>query len=308
MTKLVVGPVLYNWDKAKLMQFYHELAASPDVETVCVGEVICAKRPKHDFDEWLEIIDLLLSHNKKVRYSTLGVITNTYEINMLKKVCASSFQKDPNFVIEVNDITALPLIGSDSAFTIGQLFNCYNEASVGFLQAQGAGSITLPVELSFAQVQAIAETTSIDLGVQVFGRMPLALSVRCYQARAYNLQKQNCGIICENDLDGLAVETLDNAPIFAVNGLQTLSYNYCNLISEIDQLIKAGISELRISPQYDVDNLAVCHCFSDAIKQGAATEDTINTLKHILQHKQQSNGYFYEKPGMNLIPAKNINH
>lgn len=298
MTKLVLGPVLYNWDNNKLSEFYNAVAREPGIDTVCLGEVICAKRPKHNFDQWHHIIELLLSHKKQVRFSSLGVITNAHETRVLKKICQSQWAEDPNFCIEANDITALRLLKPGSRFTVGQLFNCYNEASLQFLARQGATSVTLPVELSLEQLTAMTKATNVDLGVQVFGRMPLALSVRCYQARAYGLQKQNCNIICENDLDGLAVDTLEGEPIFAVNGLQTLSYAYCNLIEDIERLQAMGIREFRVSPQYDVDTLQVCQLFSAVISGGNSKNTANRELDQLLQAQRQSNGYLQGKPGM----------
>ena len=306
MTKLVLGPVLYNWDNSKLGEFYEAVANEPCIDTVCVGEVICAKRPKHDFGQWQEIIELLLNHNKQVRYSSLGVITNAHETRMLKKACQSQWVEHPNFAVEANDITALPLLEPDTRFTVGQLFNCYNEASLQFLTRQGASAVTLPVELSLQQLNAMVKATDIDLGVQVFGRMPLALSVRCYQARAYGLQKQNCNIICENDLDGLAVDTLDGDAVFAVNGLQTLSYAYCNLINDIGRLQEAGIREFRVSPQYDVDTLAVCRLFAGVINGSHAADAAHRELEQLLQAQRQSNGYLHGKPGMERIAVASV--
>ncbi|MDX1693979.1 MAG: U32 family peptidase [Ketobacteraceae bacterium] len=306
MSKLVLGPVLFNWDADRLRDFYESVAREPCIDTVCLGEVICAKRPKHRFDDWQEIIETLLSHHKKVRYSSLGVISNAYEVKMLKQACQSHWNDHPDFCIEANDMTALPLLKPGAPFTVGQLFNCYNEASLQFLARQGATSVTLPVELSLQQLRSLAAVSNADLGVQVFGRMPLALSVRCYQARAYGLQKQNCNIICENDLDGLPVDTLDREPVFAVNGLQTLSYAYCNLIREITHLQAAGIREFRISPQLDVDTLSVCRLFAGVMEGSTTVEVAGPTLDELLRVQRQSNGYLYGKPGMERIPVASL--
>ena len=47
--------------------------------------------------------------------------------------------------------------------------------------------------------------------VFAFGKVPLAMSARCYHARAHKLTKDNCRFVCEKDPDGMPVKTLDGA-------------------------------------------------------------------------------------------------
>jgi len=67
-------------------------------------------------------------------------------------------------------------------------------------------------------------------------------------ARVHGLSKDSCQFVCAKDADGLAVRTLDGADFLAVNGVQTLSHKYCNLIGDLDMLAKAGVTSLRLSP------------------------------------------------------------
>lgn len=304
--QLVLGPVLFNWGKEKLERFYQDIAAEPAIDSVCVGEVICAKREKFSYEFWLPIIELLLDSGKQVRFSTLSVVTNNYESNINRKICTSNFIKsDCNFLVEVNDTSSLGAL-NHVPFSVGQLFNCYNESTVKFLQNKGARSITLPVELSHKAVNTLSNTANIPIGVQVFGRMPLALSVRCYQARAYGLHKQNCDIICSNDLDGLSVDTLEDKPLFAVNGLQTLSHSYSNLLDEINLLKDAGVQEFRVSPQDTPNMPKICRLFRDTIDGNNLTPAADQQLKELLPSIEFSNGYWYGQPGMERINVKNI--
>lgn len=45
--------------------------------------------------------------------------------------------------------------------------------------------------------------------LQVFGRVPIAVSARCYHARLTGRNKDSFQYACEADPDGLALETLD---------------------------------------------------------------------------------------------------
>ncbi len=84
--------------------------------------------------------------------------------------------------------------------------------------------------------------------MQVFGRQSLALSARCYHARAHGRTKDTCRFVCENDPDGLVLATLEQKPFLVANGVQTLSYDYLNLVQEIPALQAAGVSRYRLSP------------------------------------------------------------
>jgi len=81
--------------------------------------------------------------------------------------------------------------------------------------------------------------------IEVFalGRVPLAISARCYHARLHRLHKDNCRFVCENNPDRLAVKTLADQDFLAVYGVQTLSYPW--LIGDIGALRDSGVGSLR---------------------------------------------------------------
>src|SRR5512139_1962926 len=129
--------------------------------------------------------------------------------------------------------------------------NVYNEETLRFLAAKGARNICLPAELPFAAIGVLctaAAAEGVTIEVQAFGRQSLALSARCYHARAHGRTKDTCRFVCENDPDGLALTTLDGKPFLVVNGIQTLSYEYVCLAQEIPALKAAGVQRFRLSP------------------------------------------------------------
>ena len=131
---------------------------------------------------------------------------------------------------EINDVTALPS-RAGRPFVAGPLVNVYNEGAARFLAARGAVTLCTPVELPLTSVAVIARSCpELEIEVFAFGRLPLALSSRCYHARLHGLHKDSCQFVCEKDPDGLAVDTIDGQPFLAVNGVQTLSQGvqaYC---------------------------------------------------------------------------------
>jgi len=122
---------------------------------------------------------------------------------------------------------------------------------LAWLAKKGATRLCLPPELPLDSVRVLARTAA-DLGVEIevwgFGRLPLAISGRCYHARLRKRSKDNCQFACEDDPDGLRVSTLDDTPFLAMNGVQTLSDSYACAAHQIEALADAGVSALRLSP------------------------------------------------------------
>nr|MDQ2705139.1 U32 family peptidase [Pseudomonadota bacterium] len=74
------------------------------------------------------------------------------------------------------------------------------------------------------------------------------LSGRCYHARLHGLHKDSCQFTCEQDADGLVVDTLDDQSFLAINGVQTMSAQvHAAMVTPAD-FIASGIHRLRLSP------------------------------------------------------------
>ena len=104
----------------------------------------------------------------------------------------------------------------------------------------------------------------VTIEVQVFGRLPLALSARCYHARAHGRTKDSCQFICNVDPDGMTLRTLEDKPFLTVNGIQTLSHDYLNLIGELADLQAMGVTRFRLSP-HSCDMVEVATIFRDVL-------------------------------------------
>src|SRR5690606_18714713 len=169
-------------------------------------------------------------------------------------------------LVEINDVTALPA-RAGQPFVAGPFMNVYNEATARFLVRRGAGTICPPVELSLATVGAIAAAcTEAEFEVFAFGRLPLALSGRCYHARLHGLHKDSCQFTCEQDPDGLAVDTLDGQSFLAINGVQTLSAQVQAAILDPAELAANAIRRLRLSP-HGCDMVEVARIYRQLVEQ-----------------------------------------
>ncbi len=256
-TTLVMGPVMFHWTPDDWRDFYFRVADEADVDVVCVGEVVCSKRSPFIAAHLPEVIERLRAADKQVILSTLALIMNSREMQSVRDAAAID---DPGILIEANDISAAALLRG-RPHTIGPFVNVYNEATLAYLAANGAASVCLPVEMSLQALAALAKDSPAALEVLVFGRLPLAISARCYHARAHGLHKDGCQYVCAEDPDGLAVETLDGEPFLAVNGVQTLSHAYADLSGWLSELLDHGIRRLRLSPHAGIDMVMVAETF-----------------------------------------------
>ena len=256
--KLTLGPLLFNWPAEKRRDFYFRMADESPVDTVCLGEVVCQKRTPFFAPMIPEVAERLQRAGKEVVISCLALVMDKRESEDIRTMAASQ-----DFLVEANDMASVSLLqGRD--FAVGPLVNVYNEGTVGFLAAKGAKRICLPVELPGESVALLAQSGLAEIEVQVFGRAPLAISARCYHARAHGLHKDGCLYVCGEDPDGMLVETLDHEPFLAVNGTQTLSYRCLNLAGELEAMGTAGVKRFRLSP-HDLDMVAVARTFRDVL-------------------------------------------
>ncbi|MCF8470374.1 MAG: U32 family peptidase [Parvibaculum sp.] len=285
---LTLGSLLFNWTPAQWSDFYARIADEAPVDRVCLGEVVCSKRLPFYIDRIPDTIERLQRAGKTVVLSSLALVTLKRE----RQMCAD-LALDSGLEIEVNDLTMLAHLEPGRPITISPLINVYNEGTLGFLAKRGATNICLPPELPLASIEALSEAAALA-GVQsevwAFGRVPLAMSGRCYHARVHKLSKDNCQFVCGEDLDGLKVETLDNEDFLAINGVQTLSYTYCNLLGDIGRLRAAGVSSFRLSP-HTCDMVEVARLFRGVLDGGMEQDEAMRAAAALVPDAEFSNGF-----------------
>ena len=171
------------------------------------------------------------------------------------------------------------------------------------LAANGAVHITLPAEIPGDTMGVLADRAreiDVTLEAQVYGRMSLALSARCYHARAHNRDKDNCQLVCEEDPDGLALNTLRGEPFLAINGVQTLSYTCLNLMQELGDMQDAGIDAFRLSP-HDHDMGAVVQLFRGVLDGDLEATEACTKLGEIGLDAPFSNGFYHRSDGYRWV-------
>ncbi len=291
--ELNIGPVLFNWQAEMWRDFYFMLADEAPIDKVFLGEVICAKRAPLFYPYFDDVIKRLERAKKQIIFSTLAEISSDTDRRLLKKQAS---QKD--FIIEANDIAALAHIGKREHY-IGAYINCYNEMALEFFAQNGAKNICLNAEISKETIMELAKKAKefdVKIEVQIFGRMGLALSARCYHARAYNRTKDSCKYICEVDRDGMELATLEGDKFLAINGIQTMSYSYLNLLNEIEELKEIGVSNFRISP-HSHSTLEVTKIFRAVLDEKMDKEEASFKLRELYPNVSFCNGFYHSIRG-----------
>lgn len=291
--RLTLGPLLFHWPVEKRLDFYRRIADEAPLDTVYLGEVICSKRAPF-FDEHIEAVaERLERGGKTVVLSSLCEVMLKRERIMIEEHCAYRSRE-----IEVNDSSALLHI-SGRPHRLGQFMNVYNEATLRYLAQRGATHVCVPAELpgsAVAELARHAASLGVGLEVQVYGRTPLAVSARCYHARAHGRTKDNCLFVCENDADGMPLRTIDGRPFLTINGIQTLSYTCTDLSSELDGLLAGGVTDLRLMP-HSHDMVAVARIFRDRADRRIDGAEAGRRLTQINGEVPLANGFWHGKAG-----------
>jgi collagenase-like PrtC family protease len=292
-SELTLGPVLFNWEPERWRDFYFRIADEAPVTAVYLGEVVCFKRAPL-FDDYLDAVAArLAAAGKTVVRSTLAEVMSKQDRNMVDEACA-----DPAIMVEANDGSALLRLRGRPHHA-GPFVNVYNERTLAVLAGNGARNVCLPPEMPASAIRALAGEAAklgVMTEVQVFGRVGLALSARCYHARAHGRSKDSCQFICNVDPDGMALRTLEDKPFLTVNGVQTLSHDYLNLIGELADMQDMGVTRFRLSP-HSCDMVAVAAVFRGVLDRRIDADEAGTRLDTLKIEAPFSNGFYYGEPG-----------
>jgi len=292
---LTVGAVQYHWPRDKLFRFYADLADSP-ARDVVLGEVVCSRRRDLKASDWLALATELTQAGKRVWLGTLALIETEAELRGVRQAVERG-----DVLIEANDAAAVRLAWhAGRPWSIGTHINVYSSEALAEYREMGATRWLAPVELDLRTVQAALAPHQghIEAEVMAFGRLPLALSARCFTARHHGLQKDLCGFVCANDPDGLDVKTQEGQVFLAINGIQTQSGTVQCLLHHLPDVAHAGVCGLRLSPcAWDFLEVLRLH---DAVLNGCLSPgDAEAVLRGLKLPGPLSDGFAHARtPGM----------
>jgi collagenase-like PrtC family protease len=298
--ELTIGPNQFFWKSDEWAAFYAGMAQAP-IERGVLGELVCSKRLPFYGARIPEAIEALQVAGKQVALTSLALVTLKRERKMTGELAEMGVE------VEVNDLTALASLPGGAAFSVGPLVNVYNEGTLEWLARLGATRICLPPELTLQSVEVLARHAA-GLGVAIevwgYGRLPLAISGRCYHARLHGRAKDNSLFACEDDLDGLRVSTLEDQPFLAMNGVQTLSDSYACVAYQVEALAQAGVSALRLSP-HSQGFVQICQLFRQRLDGALDGAGLASRVQDAAKDIRLSDGFLQGARGADWSP---VNH
>ena len=290
--KLALGPLLYYWPRADVLRFYEEAGRSA-AEIVYLGEIICSRRHEVSFDDWLAIAKQLADAGKEVVFSAQALTESEGDLKLMRRAIANG-----RWRVEANDWGAARLLSETKGWVAGPHLNVYNPQTLALVAELGATRWVAPLEATRELVAGIGAARPLGMESEVFahGRMPLAFSARCFTARRFNRQKEDCGYACIEYPDGMPLDTREGKPFLAANGIQTQSAGVYCLVEDIKGLHEAGVAILRVSPQ-SKGTFDVLQVLRD-VSAGRSTAGEAREAIAAVSPGELWNGFWHGRPGM----------
>lgn len=296
--KISLAPLAYYWPREKSLQFYADAMTWP-LDTIYLGEVVCSRRHQLRLADWISIAKECREAGKEVVLSTLTLIDSDTDRRQMHKCIDAAYEN--GFIVEANDFSAVRTIhGLGQKFIAGPHLNVYHEGTLSWLHNLGAQRFVPPVELPRDELQVLQmhRPENMQTEIQVWGRMALAYSSRCFTARRHRLRKDSCEFSCEQYPDGLALKTREHSDFLTINGIQTQSAHCLDLGQHLPSIKKMGIEYVRLQPQSQhmaevVQAFHVARHASEAEQHQALVADSF-----LPPQAERSNGYWLGKAGM----------
>jgi len=297
--KLALGPLLYYWSREDTLAFY-ESALSWPVDVVYLGETVCSRRHLLRLPDWIELAEKFADAGKQAVLASQTLIESESDLKALRKVVA-----DRRFLVEANEWGAVRLLAeARHPFVAGPTLNAYNPDTLALLADLGATRWVPPVEMPRDMLVSMPVPAGMETELFAYGRLPLAFSARCFTARHYNLQKDDCQFRCLDHPDGLVLTSREGEDFLAINGIQTQSAKVMSLAHRLEELRAANVSVLRLSPQ-SRHTERIVSIFRALLDGTLAPADAPAKLAPLLP-AQPCDGYWLGEAGMAYQPERHL--
>ena len=289
-TTFALGPLLYPWNATQIKQLYQDAANCSLISRVYLGEIVCAKRNPLLAKYLPIIVDELQAAGKQIIFST-PILHNDEESHqlMLSNIELARQYQCP---IEINDLAGLKH-ATGLEIIIGPYINTYNQASLAVFARNGAQRICPPFEVNRGVIADLA-TFGLPLEINIFGRVALSISSRCFIAHNLSIEREDCKLACFKHSAGFNARS-EQQELFNLNGMQVQSAKIYNLIKEISDLQNIGVHNFRINPtpEFSLNQIS-----SLITAQLSSTPDSFLTEQ---QNQLFANGFYHNQEGYKFI-------
>ena len=294
--KLSLGAIQYYWPKQTVFAWYDRIADT-DADIIYLGETVCARRHELRLADWLAIADNLAASGKEVLLASQTLLESESDLKRLRKIA-----KQARYPIEANDMGAVKLARDHGhPFVAGSSLNLYNEHTLALVRRLGAYRWQPPAELSRDKLATLLAASADPGETELFawGKIPLAYSSRCFTARHYNLNKDNCQFRCLEHPHGMSMDTREKTPFLTINGIQTMSHGSQCLLAHHADIAALGVGILRLSPQ--LEHMAeIISLHRQTLDGSIAAADALRELAP-LALGALVDGYWHGNPGIEKI-------